>query len=199
MQFESTGLPDQPMFRDAFKAGWAKYVQLFSGQENNAAKQFGKGPLAMARLIVEHGGETRYVPAAACLAGPALFCGAPSTHESKLCAFSKEIAGLSKLLPLQLREQMSQQSGDIRLFFQASAILMMEQIADPSLAKKYTDADKRRSYTDALQLYSAARGAVDTYKLDTRFEIAAMKVDIQMQSHQHLWNVQTRKAANAGL
>ncbi|MGE3624689.1 MAG: hypothetical protein AB7H77_12575 [Bdellovibrionales bacterium] len=199
MQFELTGLPDQPIFRDAFKAGWTKYLQLFSGQENNAAKQFAKGPVSMARLIADHGGETRYAAAAACLAGPALFCDKPSGVDARLCAFSAEIKKLNDMSPVQQREEVAKQNGDVRLFFQASAILLMEHLADAVLSKRFPDADRKRSYTDALQLYTAARGGQDVYKLDTRFEIAAMKVDIQMNDHLHLWDVQMRRAANAGL
>ena len=199
MQFELTGLPDQPIFRDAFACGWAKYKTLFFGEERHAAAQFARGPVAMARLIAAHGGETRYVPAAACLAGPALFCDKPSEKtDRRLLDFAVTLRGLKDLVPIQLREAIATQTGDVRLFFQASAILMMEYLADPVMARRFAGTDKKRAYADALQLFSAARGAVDAYHLDTRFEIAAMKVTIDMADSQHLWSA-PKPAANAGL
>ena len=44
-----------------------------------------------------------------------------------------------------------------------------------------------KTYAEALELYSLARGGSDVYKLDTRFEIAAMKVTTFMEGDAHLW------------
>ena len=72
---------------------------------------------------------------------------------------------------------------------------MMEQLADPVTGPRYVQADAQRIYADALEIYSAARGTQDVYKLDTRFEIAAMKVTTVLESRPHIWT-QCRKPAS---
>lgn len=195
MNFQQTGLPDTALFQDAFKAGWAKYLDRFEGNIETAGAQYARGPVAMARLICEHGGDCRQVAAAACLAGPAVFSSQPADWlNNRLLAFSRDVTGMQTSCTRDFCGVIPRQSGDMRLFFQASAILMMEQLADPVTGPRYAQSDAQRVYADALEIYSAARGTQDAYKLDTRFEIAAMKVTTVLESRPHIWT-QCRKAA----
>lgn len=195
MNFQQTGLPDTALFQDAFKAGWAKYLDRFEGDIETAGAQYARGPVAMARLICEHGGDCRQVAAAACLAGPAVFSSQPADWlNNRLLAFSRDVTGMQTSCTHDFCGVIPRQSGDMRLFFQASAILMMEQLADPVTGPRYAQSDAQRVYADALEIYSAARGTQDAYKLDTRFEIAAMKVTTVLESRPHIWT-QCRKAA----
>lgn len=183
MEFKQTSLPDRQMFREAFAAGWAVYAAQFAG--TSAVQNYMQGPVAMARLIFEHGGETRQVAAAACLAGPALFSETPCGWLSaRLTAFAKEVRGVGGLSAAALAGKIPTLSADARLLLQASSILLLEQLAkarpeQPQLLSK--------TYAEALELYSLARGTGDLYKLDTRFEIAAMKVTTFMEGEAHLW------------
>ncbi len=173
MNFEQTGLPDQPVFRDAFSAGWAKYPDMFDGNRELAASQYLRGPVAMARLIFGHGGDVHQLPAAACLAGPAVFSDQPSQSvNTRLHEFVSEIrmatsVGLYAAIP--------EFSGAARLFCQASAILLLDQVADSVIGHKMSDEDRLKVYETAIKVYSAARGQQDTYILDTRFEVAMRK------------------------
>ncbi|MBW7909756.1 MAG: hypothetical protein H3C49_00545 [Alphaproteobacteria bacterium] len=195
MNFQQTGLPDTALFQDAFKAGWAKYLDRFEGDIETAGAQYARGPVAMSRLICEHGGDCRQVAAAACLAGPAVFSSQPADWlNNRLLAFSRDVTGMQTSCTRDFCGVIPRQSGDMRLFFQASAILMMEQLADPVTGPRYAQSDAQRVYADALEIYSAARGTQDAYKLDTRFEIAAMKVTTVLESRPHIWT-QCRKAA----
>lgn len=198
MEFQQTGLPDKPVFHDAFNAGWAKYLDQSGGDVRAATAEYLRGPVAMARLICEHGGECRQMAAAACLAGPAVFSANPATWlNSKLLDFSREVTGMQTTCAEDFRGAIPRQSGDARLFFQASAILLMEQLAHPVAGRGYDAADAQKIYTEALDMYSAARGAQDTYKLDTRFEIAAMKVTTVLESRPHIWTVSAKAARTA--
>lgn len=196
MEFQQTGLPDTKLFRDAFGAGWTKYLDRFENDAQTASAQYLRGPVAMARLICEHGGDCRQVAAAACLAGPAVFSAQPADWlNNRLVEFSRDVTGMKPSCTRDFCGILPRQSGDMRLFFQASAILMMEQLADPVTGPRYVQADARRIYADALEIYSAARGTQDVYKLDTRFEIAAMKVTTVLESRPHIWT-QCRKPAS---
>jgi hypothetical protein len=195
MDFQQTGLPDSKLFHDAFRAGWPRYLDRFEGDAEKASAQYLRGPAAMARLICEHGGDCRHVAAAACLAGPAVFSAHPADWlNSKLVEFSRDVTGMDTTSTRDFCGMIPRQSGDARLFFQASAILLMEQLADPVTGPRYSAIDAQKTYVEALEIYSAARGAQDTYKLDTRFEIAAMKVTTVLESRPHIWT-QCRKPA----
>lgn len=194
MDFQQTGLPDLKIFKDAFRAGWPRYLDRFDGDADKAAAQYLRGPVAMARLICEHGGDCRQVAAAACLAGPAVFSARPADWlNSKLVEFSRDVSGMETACARDFCGMIPRQSGDARLFFQASAILLMEQLADPVTGPRYSAQDAQKTYAEALEIYSAARGVRDTYKLDTRFEIAAMKVTTVLESRPHIWT-QCRKS-----
>lgn len=173
MNFEQTGLPDQPVFRDAFSAGWAKYPDMFEGNRELAASQYLRGPVAMARLIFGHGGDVHQLPAAACLAGPAVFSDHPAQGiNPRLHEFVSEIRSATAV---GLYAAIPEFSGAARLFCQASAILLLDQVADPLIGRKMGDEERRQIYESAIKVYSASRGPHDTYDLDTRFEIAMRK------------------------
>lgn len=177
MNFLQTGLPDQPLFRGAFKAGLEKYIARFYGDEMTATAQYASGPVAMARLIFGHAGKSAQAVAAACLAGPAVFSAKPDSGlHDRLLEFSQNIQRLGDLGAVDVCRKLPEMPADTRLFFQASAILLLEQIVDPVSSWHYTREEKAQTYMEALDIYSAARGSVDAYSLDTRFEIAAMKV-----------------------
>lgn len=198
MHFQQTGLPDTKIFHDAFKAGWPRYLERFDGDADMAGAQYLRGPVAMARLIFEHGGDCRQVASAACLAGPAVFSSRPAEWlGSKMVEFSREVSGMKISTTQELCATLARQSGGARLFFQASAILLMEQLADPVSGPRYSAADAQKTYAEALEIYSAARGLQDTYKLDTRFEIAAMKVTTVLESRPHIWTLTPKSPAIA--
>ncbi|MEZ0260451.1 MAG: hypothetical protein ACAH80_05540 [Alphaproteobacteria bacterium] len=96
--------------------------------------------------------------------------------------FSREIRGVGTTPPQELYGKIPGLSDDARVFLQASAIMLMEQVADQPPAP-----DQYRTYTEALDLYSCARGTQDCYKLDTRFEIAAMKATTVMECQPNIW------------
>ncbi len=184
MDFKQTCLPDRQIFREAFAAGWAMYVARFAGTALGA-DQYLRGPVAMARLIFEHGGEERQIAAAACLAGPALFSEHPADWlNERLVKFSREVRGVSLAPAAELGGKISGLSDDARLLLQASAISLLEALA---AEKTETASQLMKNYAEALELYSAARGGNDKYKLDTRFEIAAMKVTTVMEGQPHIW------------
>lgn len=201
MNFQQTGLPDSKMFQDAFKAGWPCFLARFDGDAPTARAQYMRGPVAMARLICEHGGDCRQVAAAACLAGPAVFSAEPADWlGSRLVEFSRGVTGMEKSSMQDFCGMIPRQSGDVRLFLQASAILLMEQLADPLTGPRFKRTEAQATYAEALEIYSAARGVHDIYRLDTRFEIAVMKVTTVLESRPHIWT-QCRKspAARAGI
>lgn len=184
MDFQQTNLPDRQMFREAFAAGWARYLSRFA-HTALASEQYMRGPVAMARLIFEYGGEEREVAAAACLAGPAVFCGEPDGLLcEELLAFSREIGTVGETHSRDLYGKISGLSADARLMLQASAIMLLEQIVG---SKGEPPEECMKAYTGALELYSAARGAHDFFNLDTRFEIAAMKVTTVLEEG-HIWS-----------
>lgn len=188
MHFQQTALPDTKIFHDAFKAGWTRYLERFDGDAVMARAQYTRGPVAMARLIFEHGGDCRQDAAAACLAGPAIFSQRPAEWlGGRMVEFSREISGLQVNTTQELCAALPRQSGGMRLFFQAGAILLMEQLADPVTGPRYSAAEAQKTYAEALEIYSTARGSRDTYRLDTRFEIAAMKVTTVLATRPHVW------------
>jgi hypothetical protein len=132
----------------------------------------------MARLIAERGGDFRQVAAAACLAGPAAFSAQPDGRlDKRVVAFAGEIMAFEEDPSCIL-------SADARLFLQASAILLLEGMARE---KNCTTAELQKSYAQALELYSLARGSRDLYRMDTLFEIAAMKATTLLEKGNHLW------------
>ncbi|HYD17949.1 MAG TPA: hypothetical protein VEF76_05690 [Patescibacteria group bacterium] len=183
MNFEQTSLPDRQLFREAFAAGWSRYLGRFAAPDL-AAEQYIRGPVAMARLIYEHGGEEREVAAAACLAGPAVFSEEPEWLGQDLSNFAREFREIGEMEPRDLYGRMDNFSADARLLLQASAIMLIEQLVT---APENCAQETMRIYTDSLQLYSAARGQDDSFKLDTRFEIAAMKVT-SAEGHTNIWS-----------
>ena len=179
MNFSATYLPDKAVFQNAFSSGWSRYLTLHADDEKSASLAYMRGPVAMARLIVLHGGECREVAAAACLAGPSLFSISPADGlSSRLYHFSHELKRVDDAGSPEIIDSLS---GDVRIFLQASAIMLLEHHA---LHAGKTTAE---IYREALQLYSAARGANDVYKMDTRFEIAAMKATTFMENPAHIW------------
>jgi hypothetical protein len=197
MQFADTHLPEDRIFQDAFKAGWARYVLRFGGETERAAGEYLCGPVALARLILEHGGDCRQTAAAACLAGPAVFSQTPAENlNPRLRRFAGEITEICNAAPEETYTRVAALSADARLFFQACAILLMEQLVRPATGAMPDAATMNRAYLEALKLYSAARGAQDTYSFDTRFEIAAMKVTTFTDARtQNIWHAQGRAAA----
>lgn len=190
MDFQQTGLPEKQLFRDAFKAGASKFFARFNKDETTAQARYLRGPVAMARMISEHGGECHQVAVAAALAGPAVFCEQPSPQLGHVLAdFSREVRALEGAPDLE--SVMPQVSGSARLFLQASAIMLLEQLA----AAPAGEPQDQAAYTQALQLYSAARGMHDAYRLDTRFEIAAMKAVTVQDNQPHLWAAPRGKSA----
>ena len=177
MDFKETGLPDKELFRDAFAAGWARYLASHDDDRGVAMEAYVRGPVAMARLISSHGGECHQIAAAACLAGPSLFSLHPADRLNKrLVEFSSEIKSAGDHGTKGFASIIPGLSGDARLFLQASAIMLLEH--------EQTD---EKDYHEAMTLYSAARGGVDAFNLDTRFEIAAMKATSMMGNQPHVW------------
>lgn len=183
MNFEKTGMPDKPLFRSGYMAGWRRYLSRHGGSIVKATAEYMRGPVAMARMILDHGGDCRQTAAAAALAGPAVFSASPETDvDVRLHAFAAEIAQVDDCKPEMLPRVAACLSGDARIFLQAMAIFLLEDMTE---ADVLSDADKL--HIEALQLYSAARGAQDIYAFDTRFEIAAMKITTLQKDGGHLW------------
>jgi len=190
MDFQQTCLPDQPVFRAAFDAGWSRYLAEFNGNDRLASAQYMRGPVAMARLICEHGdGDGCLVAAAACLAGPAVFSDRPECMDHRLVEFSRQVRGIGSD-PQALDGVISATPASVRIFLQASAILLLEQLADTVTSRRYEGLESSRTYAEALRIYSVARGFQDSYRLDTRFEIAAMKATTVMRRPAHIWSRQ---------
>ncbi len=142
----------------------------------------------MARLISERGGDCRQVAAAACLAGPAVFSSCPDARiDKKVRAFADHIMVVEQGGVQALSDKMPQLSADARLFLQVSAVMLLDRMAGEGTHDSAAAHELQDSYIEALALYSCARGMVDTYKLDTRFEIAAMKVTTILESSSHIW------------
>ncbi len=195
MDFQQTYLPDTQIYREAFKAGWTLYLVQHDRDADLAMSSYLRGPVAMARLIQEHGGDVRQIAAAACLAGPAVFSEHPAQWlDKRLVEFSREIRGVGTTPPRDLYGIIPGLSADARVFLQASAIMLMEHLAQARPAP-----DQYRAYTEALELYSCARGTQDAYKLDTRFEIAAMKATMTMESQPHIWSKPRQMSARLGV
>ena len=191
MEFQATALPDERLFRDAFNAGWEKYLQVINTDAVTAAQEYMRGPVAMAKLILEHGGDCHQVAAAAALAGPALFTKFPSQWlDQRLTKFSSDILEANNCPDDMLGSVIPRLSSSARLFFQATSILMLEQ-----LARGHEDSVGHSAYTEALDIYSIARGSYDVYRLDGRFEIAAMKVTSVLENPSHFWALLPHKKA----
>lgn len=198
MDFQQTYLPDSQIFREAFKAGWTHYLVQHDRDADLATQAYLKGPVAMARLIQEHGGDLRQIAAAACLAGPAVFSEHPAQWlDKRLVEFSREIRGVGTTPPRDLYGIIPGLSADARLFLQASAIMLMDHLC--LAAQAAPSPEQYRGYTEALELYSCARGTQDYYKLDTRFEIASMKATTVMESQPHIWSKPRQVAAKIGV
>ncbi len=185
MEFQQTGLPDTPLFRQAFKIGWRRFRAQFASNDNgmtvagmDATALYRQGPVAVARLIMAHGGEDRRLAAAASLAGPAVFSARPCADASdRVKAFAQELQAIEDESTDRLIELMPALSLDVRLFLQASAIRYLDTLAfqafelphRPSVTEEFT------SFSDAVRLFGAARGETDDFGLDTRFEVAVLK------------------------
>lgn len=185
MEFQQTGLPDTPLFRHAFKIGWRCFRARFASNDNgmtvadmDAAALYRRGPVAVARLIMAHGGEDRRLAAAASLAGPAVFSAKPCAEASDgVKDFAKELRAIEHESTDRLIELMPALSLDVRLFLQASAIRYLDTLAfqafdvphRPSVTEEFA------SFSDAVRLFGAARGETDDFGLDTRFEVAVLK------------------------
>ena len=188
MNFQQTGLPDKPLFHDAFFAGWERYLSLFVHDVKAAAKEYQRGPVATAKMVYEHGGDFHQTAVAACLAGPAVFTENPSWRApQRLVEFAKEVRRVDSGIRADFYVAVAALSSDARLLLQASAIMLMEQLARDGKVPEDGKPEHHKSYEEAVRLYSAARGASDAYRLDTRFEIAAMKVTTVLEKTPHLW------------
>jgi hypothetical protein len=193
MNFAQTGLPERSLFHMAFEAGWEKFRIMFSHDLAGAEARYLAGPVAMARLVLERGGDCRQVPAAACLAGPAVFCRYPDQRfDSRVLDFAQQIMKLEisegKILP----SAVAGLSPDAHLFLQVSAVMLLNQLVGEPAGKdaEVSSSALDKSYEEALCLYSAARGAQDAFRLDTVFLIAAMKVTTVLDGNYkqpHLW------------
>ena len=178
MNFAQTGLPEHRILKDAFNAGWVRFQTQGQRQGNRAedvSDDYLRGPVALARIILNHGGDCRMISAATGLAGPAAFSGKPCVNLSqKIVELAREVMRLEEndndgfsTIALGL-------SADARLFLQASAIMFVDRLSVSA------DSDGKTTYIEALRLYSAARGPRDTFGLDTRFEIAAIKAQMAL-------------------
>lgn len=189
MDFQQTGLPERAIFRDAFLSGWQKYQQLFAAMDPQEVKiMYMRGPVTMAQLILERGGDCHQVAAAACLAGPAAFTQAPDTHlDPRILELSSQVRDVEMIGPDKLRKAVDGLSSDARLFLQVTAVVMLDRLTETQVDKEAANDDLQKVYDDTLQVYSIMRGAVDTYRLDTLFEIAAMKVTTLLDHYKHIW------------
>ena len=166
MKFEETGLPDKPLLRNAFNAGWTAYRSIYGDKAETAYKA---GPMTMAALLSKHGGDLNQVPVAASLAGPAVFTEMPTAQvDERLVKFANEIrnakAGYGAIPEF---------SSQAKLFCQVGAIMVIDQIAD----NKVVLDDSRKALKEAIDIYAFARGDNDTFELDKKFRTATMKVN----------------------
>ncbi len=98
---------------------------------------------------------------------------------------SREFKRIGELEPRELYGRMDHFTLDARVLLQASAIMLLEQLVT---APEECAQECMKIYTDSLELYSVARGRDDAFKLDTRFEIAAMKVTTAVDGHTNIWS-----------
>src|SRR5690606_39081370 len=70
MDYTDISLPDRKILRDAFAAGLAATV---AREDADAETVYAQGPLALARLVFDCGGDCHQRAVAAALAGPAVF------------------------------------------------------------------------------------------------------------------------------
>ena len=192
MNFEQTGLPAHRILKDAFNAGWLRF-QSQVGRDGCAdvhvSDDYLRGPVALARIILDHGGDCRMISAAAGLAGPAAFSGKPcDTLSFKVVDLAREVMRLQASDDDSFTAIALGLSADARLFLQASAIMFVDRLSVSA------DDDGRNTYIEALRLYGAARGPRDTFGLDTRFEIAAIKAQMALDLPRPL-TVQSARAA----
>lgn len=169
MDFAATGLCDKLIFRLAFEAGWSRYRALHGGDEERAAPVYMAGPVAMCRLIHAHGGDTHDIPAAAALAGPALFCKAPASWMARSFGdFYREVNRLHVDDASELAVLFPQLSLHVRLFLQASAVMLLEHAQ-----RAEASAERLKTYQEAVSLYAAVRGHADDFAMDSAFEARA--------------------------
>lgn len=180
MDFEQTGLPGHKMLKDAFNAGWLRFQSQGhknGGQTAEVLDDYLRGPVALARIILNHGGDCRMVSAAAGLAGPAAFSGSPCVNlNQKIVDLAGEVMRLNASDSDSFSSIALGLSVDARLFLQASAIMFVDRLS----VSADVHGDGKAAYMDALRLYGAARGSRDTFGLDTRFEIAAIKAQMAL-------------------
>ncbi|MDD9900261.1 MAG: hypothetical protein OXT65_04720 [Alphaproteobacteria bacterium] len=166
MDFQATGLPELQICRHAFELGYDRVEDLQTA-------------VSMAQMIMEHGGACHSMAAAACLAGPALFSRIPDARlDAKLLTLGQEILDVNETGAVH------DLSPDARIFLQVCAIFMLEQEA---AAEPPVSIMQEETYLHALQLYSRARGENDTFHLDARCEVAAMKLTSVMKDKSRLW------------
>ena len=158
MNFRATALTERRLFRDSFEIGWERFS--LTGTEES----YFRDPVAMARTVFDHGGDCHQMPAAACLAGPALFSSAPDPRlHPRLLLLGREILRATDPVIVPVL------SADARLFLQVSAMQVMEKLADERTPPQ-------RECLQALDFYAAARGDQDAYRLDGRFAAVARKI-----------------------
>lgn len=174
MDYTATKLPERDLLKQAFRAGFEQFSSRFAGDDRRAEVAYQTGPVAMAQMIWEHGGECRHAAAAVCLAGPSVFTQQPSEWLSeKITDLSREVLGAETDDVRRLRAVVPTLSPDARLFLQVSAVHMLQQVAGMSSGAE----DLRRTYFDCFEIYKAARGLKDTFNLDGKFEAAAATVN----------------------
>lgn len=175
MNFEDTGLPGSEIFKDAFAAGWAHYFTRYNDDFVQATRFYSRGPLAMARLIHQHGGQGHDVAAAASLAGPALFSKSPLPWLTRhFGPFYQEINRVNVNSTKALSDVLPGLSDTARVFLQSAAVMLLEHVATG--CENYSCQQKRQMYLEAVELYSISRGSRDNFKLDGCFEESAARV-----------------------
>lgn len=174
MDYTATQLPERDLLKKAFQAGFEKFSSRFAGDDRRAETAYQTGPVAMAQMILEHGGVCRHAAAAVCLAGPSAFTHQPAEWlGEKVTSLSREVMGAETDDVRRLQAVVPTLSADARLFLQVSAVRMLQQAADTPLGAD----DLRRTYFDCFEIYKAARGLQDTFNLDGKFEAAAATVN----------------------
>lgn len=201
MDFQQTGLPARGIFRESFAAGWEKYQQLFAGTDAQEIKiMYLRGPVAMAHLVLERGGDCHQVAAAACLAGPAAFTQSPDARlDTRVQELAAQVRAVEAIGSDKLRVAVEGLSSDARLFLQVTAVTMLDRLTETQAEAQVANDDLQKVYNDTLQIYSIMRGAVDTYRLDTLFEIAAMKVTTLLDHYKHIWVRSTQDSKEMAL
>lgn len=170
MDFGQTGLPDRPLFRAAFDAGFDRACAA------GAAERYFSGPVAMARLIERHGGGNHRLAAAACLAGPAVFTREQDEGiDADIRDFACVIMAVESTDPRSWHAVIPSLSVDARLFLQASAVMSLDGVASET------------AYVLALDLYTSARGVKDAFGLDGVLGEAAMRAAASLKGRNARW------------